>query len=300
MRRATAAGVGPRRDRKMQAPRVKKMWTAIGLIGAIVALTLMVRAIEPSFAFFPLAGETETPAQYGVRYDAIAVHTRDGEQLRAWWLHADRPTAAIVYFHGNGGNLSVWAPIVAGIAERGYSVFAVDYRGYGLSSGRPSEQGLYRDVDAVLEYVAPHRDAHVPLVYWGRSLGTAMAAYAATVARPDGLILESGFPDARSLVRSSPPLAFLALFSTYRFPTAELVNRAASPSLVVHGDRDSVIPFALGRALFERISGPKEFVIVHDGDHNDVRPRDSSRYWDAIDRFIVRVNSETALPRRTE
>lgn len=127
-----------------------------------------------------------------------------------------------------------------------------------------------------------------------------MAAYAATVARPDALILESGFPDARTLVRSSPPLAFLALFSTYRFPTAEFVNRTGSPVLVLHGDADSVIPFALGRALFERISGSKEFVTVHGGDHNDVVPRDWSRYWDAIDRFIVRVNSEMALPRRTE
>ncbi|PYQ79904.1 MAG: hypothetical protein DMG03_24525 [Acidobacteria bacterium] len=122
---------------------MRVLWTAVGLIGAIVALTLLVRAIEPSFAFFPLAGETTTPSQFGVRYEAIAIHTRDGEQLRAWWLHADAPRAGIVYFHGNGGNLSVWAPIVASIAERGYSVLAIDYRGYGSSSGRPSERGLY-------------------------------------------------------------------------------------------------------------------------------------------------------------
>jgi len=284
---------------------VRVLWTAVGLIGAIVALTLLVRAIEPSFAFFPLAGETTTPSQFGVRYEAIAIHTRDGEQLRAWWLHADAPRAGIVYFHGNGGNLSVWAPIVASIAERGYSVLAIDYRGYGSSSGRPSERGLYRDVDAALEHVARHHDIHVPLVYWGRSLGATMAAYAATIARPDGLILESalvGLVAGVSVLSLTPktPLAFLALFSTYRFPTAALVNRAASPVLVLHGDRDSVIPFALGRALFERISGPKEFVTVRGGDHNDITPRDSSRYWDAIDRFIVRVNSETALPRRTE
>jgi uncharacterized protein len=276
------------------------IWSVISVVAVVVALAMLVRAIEPSFAFFPLAGETTTPAQFGVSYEAIAIHTSDSEQLHAWRLPADAPGATIVYFHGNGGNLSVWAPVVAGIAQRGYSVLAFDYRGYGRSSGRPTEQGLYRDVDAVLEHVARHRDTHRPLVYWGRSLGTTMAAYAATVARPDALILESGFPDARTLVRSSPPLAFLALFSTYRFPTAEFVNRTGSPVLVVHGDADSVVPFALGRALFERISGSKEFVTVHGGDHNDVVPRDWSRYWDAIDRFIVRINSEMALPRRTE
>ena len=279
-------------------PRV--LWTAISLAALVVALAVLVRVIEPSFAFFPLAGETTTPAQFGLRYEAIAIHTNDGEQLRAWRLPADAPRAAIVYFHGNGGNLSVWAPVVAGIAERGYSVLAFDYRGYGRSSGRPTEQGLYRDVDAVLDDVARRRDTDGPLVYWGRSLGTTMAAYAATVARPDALIVESGFPDTRTLVRSSPLLAFLALFSTYRFPTAEFVNRARAPVLVLHGDRDSVIPFALGRALFERISGSKEFVTVHGGDHNDIAPRDAPRYWDAIDGFIVRVNSEMAFPRRTE
>lgn len=84
-----------------------------------------------------------------------------------------------------------------------------------------------------------------------------MAAYAATRIRPDGLILESGFPDARALVRSSPPLAVLALFSTYRFKTSEYVDRARVRLLVMHGDADSVVPFALGRTLAERAPGPK-------------------------------------------
>jgi fermentation-respiration switch protein FrsA (DUF1100 family) len=279
------------------------IWTVISLAAVLVALALLVRLVEPSFAFFPLAGETETPADYRVHYESITIQTSDGERLHAWRLHVDRPRADIVYFHGNGGNLSMWTPILVGMARRRYSVLAVDYRGYGLSTGRPTERGLYRDVEAVLEHVKGDRDAGVPLIYWGRSLGTTMAAYAATVAAPDGLILESGFPDARALVRSSsPPLAFLALFSTYRFPTADFANRVAAPIpvCVVHGDRDGVIPFALGRALFDRLSGPKEFVAIPGGDHNDAVPPDPSRYWDAIERFVVRVNSETALPRRLE
>jgi fermentation-respiration switch protein FrsA (DUF1100 family) len=276
---------------------VRVVWTTVALIGLVVVLAVLVRAIEPSFAFFPLVGETETPADYGIRYEALTIETSDGERLHAWRLPANRPRAEIVYFHGNGGNLSVWTPILAGVARRGYSVLAFDYRGYGLSTGRPSERGLYRDVDAVLARAASQRDVRIPLVYWGRSLGTAIAAYAATVARPHGLILESGFPDARALVRSSPPLAFLALFSTYRFPTAQFANRAGAPILVIHGDHDSVVPFALGRALFDRISGPKELVIVAGGDHNDAAPSDAARYWDAVERFIVRVNSGNGSPK---
>jgi fermentation-respiration switch protein FrsA (DUF1100 family) len=277
------------------------------IVGAALfagGLVVGVRILEPSFAFFPTAGETTTPLDFGVPFEPSTVTTHDGERLRVWTLPHPQPLATIVYFHGNGGNLSVWSPILSRIQQQRFTVIAFDYRGYGASTGRPSERGLYRDVEAIVDSIvdaaARSNRPAIPIIFWGRSLGTAMAAYAATVARPDGLILESGFPDARTLVRSSPPLAFLALFSTYRFPTAEFVERAASPVLVLHGDRDRVIPFALGRALFERISGPKEFVTVRGGDHNDIVPADQTGYWDAIDRFIVRVHSKMALPRRTE
>ncbi len=120
--------------------------------------------------------------------------------------------SGFAYFHGNGGNLSIWAPILAGIARQGYAVTAFDYRGYGNSTGRPSERGLYRDVDAIVERFWSEPRPAGPVVYWGRSLGRAMAAYAATVRAPDGLIRESTSPDVRSLVRTQPLLALLAVF----------------------------------------------------------------------------------------
>lgn len=264
-------------------------WTAIGLLVLAVGLAGLVRLAEPRFAFFPLAGETVTPRDLGVPYDALTIPTRDGERLHAWALAANTARARVVYFHGNGGNLSVWAPILANLARRGYAVLAFDYRGYGQSTGRPGERGLYRDADAVLEHVWRDHDPRTPTVYWGRSLGTAVAAYAAGVRAPDGLILEAGFPDARTLVRSSPLLALLALFSTYRFPTIEFLRDVRAPVLVMHGDDDHVISFGLGRELFERIAGPKQFVTVHGGDHNDVTPPDASAYWREVDAFISRL-----------
>jgi hypothetical protein len=181
----------------------------------------------------------------------------------------------------------VWAPILAGIARRGYDVIAVDYRGYGVSTGRPSERGLYRDVDATIEYASRTMSSSQPVVYWGRSLGATMAAYASTKRRPDGLILEAGFPDARALVRSSPPLALLSVASSYRFPTALYANAGRAPVLVMHGTADSVVPFELGRALSEQIAGAKRFVEIAGGDHNDVRPPDEQGYWRAVDGFIA-------------
>jgi fermentation-respiration switch protein FrsA (DUF1100 family) len=267
-------------------------WTVIVLFGILVGLTVLVRIVEPRFAFFPLAGESTTPRDYQAAYEALTIPTRDGERLHAWRLPADTPRAHIVYFHGNGGNLSVWAPILVNVSRRGYSLLACDYRGYGLSTGRPSEAGLYRDVDALLEHASRDADRRTPIVYWGRSLGTAMAAYAASVRPPDALILEAGFPDARAILRSSPPLALLALLSSYRFPAAEFLQGVRSPVLVIHGDEDTVIPFTAGRALFERIAAPKQFVTVRGGDHNDAEPPDAPAYWAAIDAFVDSVRNK--------
>jgi hypothetical protein len=242
---------------------------AFGLPTAVVILFALVRLLEPRFAFFPMAGESVTPREFGVDYESVTVRTRDGERLRCWSLPRPTARARIVYFHGNGGNLSMWSPIVAGIARRGYSVFAFDYRGYGLSTGRPTEQGMYRDVDAVVERFWRDSLGGTPVVYWGRSLGVVMAAYAATVRAPDGLILESGFPNARSLFRTSPLLAFLALFSAFRFPCSEFLNGLDKPVpvLVMHGDDDHVVSLTQGRALFDAIAAPKRFVTVRGGDH---------------------------------
>lgn len=261
---------------------------ALGLLIGLVVLATLVRLIEPRFAFFPTSGESVTPRDFGVDYDSVTVRTRDGEGLRGWSLAFPTARAHILYFHGNGGNLSIWAPIVVGIARRGYAVLAFDYRGYGLSTGRPTERGMYRDVEAVVERVWRDAPTGAPIVYWGRSLGVAMAAYAAAVRAPDGLILESGFSDARSLLRESPVLAFLALFSTYRFPSAEFLHRLDQPVpvLVMHGDNDHVISIVHGRALFDAIAAPKRFVSVRRGDHNDLTPSDPDAYWESVDGFV--------------
>ena len=266
--------------------------TALGLVFTLActlgALWILVRLLEPRAAFFPSRGEQVTPAAMGVAFDALDVRTGDGETLRAWRLPHARPLAEVVYFHGNGGNLALWSPVLAGLHRRGFSVLAVDYRGYGLSTGRPSERGLYRDIDATLTLLdEARRDPRVPLVYWGRSLGTAVAAYAAARRAPDGVLLEAGFPDARALLRHMPVLWALSWFSSYRFPTARWMLDVRVPTLVIHGTEDTIVPFEVGEQLFAQLAGPKRFHAVPGGDHNDIAPRRPDEYWRAVDAFIA-------------
>jgi len=266
---------------------LKRMLEMIVLLVVVAGgLTLGMRALEPRLAFFPLTGEDVTPAQEGMPFTPHTIQTADGERLRAWHLPAPDAIAQIVYFHGNGGNLSLWNDIVVGLARRGFEVIAVDYRGYGLSTGAPSEQGLYRDAEATIAYVHDTlRRRELPLIYWGRSIGTAVAAHAANTRAPDGLVLEAGFPSARSVLSGNPLMYALSYAATYRFATSESMAAVTAPALVIHGDHDSVIPYRLGQQLYETLRGPKRFVTIEGGDHNDAVPADSDTYWRAVREF---------------
>lgn len=273
----------------MRKERTRRMLEIIVLfVLAVIAVTWVVRRAEPRLAFYPYSGEDVTPQQFGVAFTPFDVDTADGERLRAWHLPNANADAQVVYFHGNGGNLSLWTDVFVGLSRHGFDVVAVDYRGYGQSTGTPSEHGLYRDVDAVIAFVdrSLRRDT-LPLIYWGRSLGTAMAAYASKVRSPDGVVLEAGFPAARTILESNPLLLTLSLLGRYRFPTAAWMQTVKAPVLVIHGDRDSVIPYRLGQRLYDSLAGQKEFITIRGGDHNDPEPADADVYWTAVRRFVV-------------
>jgi fermentation-respiration switch protein FrsA (DUF1100 family) len=260
------------------------------LIGGLVLKTL-VNAAEPKLVFFPTRGEAETPANVGIPYTAVRLRTADGEQLMAWQLEPEQPIADVVYFHGNGGNLSIWLPVLATLHQLQLRVLAVDYRGYGLSSGTPSEAGLYRDAEAVVAHAVAQRAAGArPLIYWGRSLGGPVAASATHVASPDALILESTFPDKAAVVRSNPLLRALNVFGRYRFATAEMLRDFTKPVLVLHAGNDTIIPFALGRELYDRLSPPKRFVAIDEGDHNDLFISTRDAYWRPILDFVATLS----------
>ena len=261
----------------------------------VVFLTMwvMARWLEPRMAFVPSLGVQQTPAAAGLPFTDLKISTADGETLHGWWIEHPAPRGQVIYWHGNGGNLSLWLPVLADLRLRGFSVMAVDYRGYGASTGTPSERGIYRDAEAVTAYYAQHlRGQSTPTIYWGRSLGCAVASYAARRAPPDGLILESPFPNVRALFSGNPIMLALSFFSSYRFATAEHLQGYRASLLVMHGDADSIVPFRAGQQVYEKAATPaKSFAVLSGADHNDLHSAHPA-YWPAIDRFL------DALPAR--
>jgi len=255
-------------------------------IAVILILKLAVSRLEPSMVFFPLSGEDDTPATLGIRYHALKLRTADGVHIAAWQLEHDAPRADIVYFHGNGGNLSLWLPVFATFHSFGYRVLAIDYRGYGSSDGSPSESGLMLDAEAAVRHAASTRHSSCPLIYWGRSLGGPVAAAAARAVAPDALVLESTFPDKASVIRWNLVFRALNVFSSYRFDTIGALRGFRKPVLVVHGDADTIIPYALGQELFERLDAPKQFVTLRGADHNDLFDARHEAYWTPLRAFI--------------
>ena len=253
-----------------------------------LALKLLVWFLEPRMAFFPLRGVQETPAAAGVSFQDLRIETADGETLHGWWLERADARAQVVFFHGNGGNLSLWLDILIELFRRRFSVLAIDYRGYGASTGRPSEHGLYRDAEAAVRvYRERLLKGGIPTIYWGRSIGAPVAAHAASQAKPDALVLETPMPDVRSVLRSNPLLWALSFFSSYRFPTSRLLDGFDGPLLVIHGDADGIIRFSAGREVFDRAATRrKTFVAVPGADHNDLHVVNPALYWTSIDLFV--------------
>ncbi len=267
---------------------------SLGLItsGICVFLFWAVPRLERRFVFQPSKEVAQTPSQFGVPFEQFFVPTPDGERLSAWHLLPNRPRAAVLYFHGNRGNLGLFAEVLARFYQNRLQVFAVDYRGYGASSGQPTEKGVYMDALAAVEYFQDRlRVDGCPVVFWGRSLGGPVAAYASGRALPGGVILETTFSSKRVLLRNYPwQFRFFSVFSRYRFDTLRYLSGQHLPKLVVHGDQDRTIPVEQGRHLFRNLENPKSFLGISRADHINIHSLDEDRYWREILRFIDQLS----------
>lgn len=238
------------------------------LIGAYVILIGILFLVQHRLLFFPTSVLVVTPSEYNLAAEELWIITEDNEQLHSWYFPNKMSDQIIVLSHGNAGNISHRLDIAQTLLETGAAVLMYDYRGYGKSTGKPSESGLYLDIEAVINALINEKGYQKDHIYlYGRSLGGAVSAYAATKFAVGGLVLDSAFKNVRAMIRDVYPFvpAFLA---RYEFPTQQFLNeRKDMPVMIMHSNEDEIVRFHHGKTLFEMTKEPKKFVLLNGG-HN--------------------------------
>lgn len=278
-------------------------WIVLAGIGLVLLAPLafpdLVARLAPFLLYFPekLRETDAAPERWGLLdAEQVEIETADGVRLHGWWAPAGSPRggkapAAAVFFHGNAGHLAWRAPIADGLRSLGLSVLLFDYRGYGRSQGRPSENGLYEDGQAALRHVVEARGippARILLI--GHSLGGAVATRVAAGNGVAGLVVTSSFRSLPSVGRALYPWLPGRYFawSSNRFDAEAHMRAVESPVLVGWGTEDEFIPRSETRALYEAASEPKWWTELKGAGHNDLWS--GRELWKAVDRFLSELS----------
>jgi fermentation-respiration switch protein FrsA (DUF1100 family) len=249
---------------------MKSMMSTIAAIAAgFLILLLLMYLFQDRLLFMPSSEMIQTPESAGLNAEDFWAETKDGVRIHGWYFPNEETNRVIILSHGNAGNISYRIDIARTLLNSGAAVLMYDYRGYGKSGGRPSEQGLYRDILAVTQALMDENGfKSEDIFHYGRSLGGAVAAYAATEIRPGGLVLDSAFTHLRAMAGDVYPFVPSALVK-YRFPTEEYLNQLHGvPVMIMHSPQDEIIPYNHSERLFEAAGEPKRFVRLRGG-HNE-------------------------------
>jgi fermentation-respiration switch protein FrsA (DUF1100 family) len=274
-------------------PFVLKMLLVLGL--GYAALVGFVYFTQGSLIYFPnVAREhTATPAAYGLPYEDAAIKTEDGETLHAWWVPAEKARGAVLLFHGNAGNISHRIEYARMFRMLGYSTLLVDYRGYGKSTGSPSEEGTYRDAAASWQWLATEqRLKGSEIVVFGESLGGAVACWLGARERPRALVLASTFTSVPDLGAEVYRFLPVRLLSRFKYDTRDCLSRVEAPVLIAHSPRDDIVPHAHGKRLYEAAREPKHFLELAGG-HNEGLLFTRREWVEALGAFLEKVESKS-------
>lgn len=242
--------------------------------------------LEDSMIFYPSPYPEGIWQPARLRFEDVSFVSADGVPLHGWYVPHAKPRGAVLFCHGNAGNITHREPILRQLHDvAGVTVFIFDYRGYGRSKGKPSEAGVLADARAARDWLA-RREAVAPdrLVLMGESLGGAVAVDLAAEKGARGLILESTFTSLRDVAAYHFPWFPVRHLMHTNLDSLAKIKKFHGPLFQSHGDRDTIVPCKFGRRLFEAANEPKQFITFPGGDHNDFRPQD---YYERVGQFVA-------------
>jgi fermentation-respiration switch protein FrsA (DUF1100 family) len=241
-----------------------------GVLVAYAALAAGYTVIQRYLMYFP-DGSLPSPGDAGAPgFQAVTIRTVDGLALVSWYRPAKKGFDTIVYFQGNGGNISHRIYKTLPLVEAGYGLLLVGYRGYGGNPGKPSEDGLYHDGRAAIAYLQEQGVPNERLVVLGESLGTGVAVRMAWETRVRAVILEAPYTSTVDVGQAAYFFLPVGLLMYDRFPSIDLIAEIQAPLLVIHGEADKIIPTRFGRKLFRTARQPKEAHFLPGAGHNDM------------------------------
>ena len=262
--------------------------TLLGLVLSYGAIVGFAFAFQDQLLFQPSSRLLATPEDAGMPYETVHLNTEDGETLHGWWIPApDVSRGTLLFFHGNAGNISGRLESVQQFHQLGLNVLIVDYRGYGQSTGSPSEEGIYRDAAACWRYLMETKNfAPQRIIVFGRSMGGGAATWLAAREQPGSVILESVFTNVPDIGAQHYPFLPVRALATNQFDNESRVSQIDAPTLFIHSRKDRVVPFELGQQVYEAAAEPKQFLEI-EGGHNDGFLVSEEQYLQAIDDFLA-------------
>jgi fermentation-respiration switch protein FrsA (DUF1100 family) len=223
-----------------------------------------------ALTYLPARPIARTPAILGMEYTDLSIATEDGETLHGWWVPARRSIGHVLFAQGNAGNIGDRVAIFALLTEIGLDVLAFDYRGFGRSTGRPTEHGTYLDARAARRVLLEQPDVDPERVlYLGKSLGGGVMLELSTAHPPAGLILMSTFTGIRDAARSVYPFLPRPLVPD-AYPSERRIRTLRAPVLIMHGDQDELLPLRHAEKLYAAAPEPKQLVVFPGAGHNDL------------------------------
>lgn len=241
---------------------------------------------QPNMLFYPLKDIEATPDDWQLPYESVSLKLTDDTHVSGWYLPHLQATKTLLFFHGNGGNISHRGNSLSVFHKLKLNVLIIDYPGYGKSEGAPSEKSLYQSANAAWEYLLSDKNIRPEnIILFGRSLGGAVAVDLASRVKAGALILESTFTSVSDMADFIFPVFSRFIYLRYSFDSLNKITKITAPLLVIHSPDDEIIPFGLGKKLYKHATADKKFLQL-EGGHNDGFIKSMSSYMKTLNHFI--------------
>jgi len=262
-------------------------WLILSAILGLILLAMTTDFLERMFVYFPEKGLEVDPSTMGLPFLDVHATAEDGVGIHGWFFPRPGAPITLLILHGNAGNISHrlgWVQVLRALDAH---IMIIDYRGYGRSEGKPFEEGLYLDARAAYEWWRGERATDKSkIILVGESLGGAVAVDLAAKVPVDGIILQSTFTSARDMASTMFPIGLLRPLMRIRFDSAAKIPLVRCPKLIIHGNRDEIVPYHLARKLYELAAPPKTFYEVRGAGHNDLLLISGAEYIPTLQAFL--------------